>query len=130
MRQTHAEQKQLAQQLLQVWRPLPKHLYHLTTLSSAHSTSALTELPVCHSCAAQARLLQEKDAKIDGLQRDLAFSRARVDKAELRASVPSQLQRRLKELEGEPAVVSANALSNCISTHCSPAASLHRCSSS
>lgn len=45
--------------------------------------------------------MQEKDGKIDSLQHDLAFSRARVDKAELRASVPSQLQRRMKELEGE-----------------------------
>ena len=116
MRQTHAEQKQLAQQLLQVYRPLPNHLRHLTMRSSAHSMCTLTDLPVCHFSAAQAWLLQEKDAKIDGLQRDLAFSRARVDKAELRASVPSQLQRRLKELEGERAVAVATAVSSCLST--------------
>ena len=44
--------------------------------------------------------VQERDAKIEGLHRDLAFSRARNDKAELRASEPVQLQRRIRALEG------------------------------
>ena len=43
------------------------------------------------------------DAKMDALQRDLAYSRARLDKAELRALEPAQLQRRIRDLEGESA---------------------------